>query len=422
MLSRSSRGLPAYRVYLIRSFTGALFSTMVFTVAGIYAVTVAELNPLQLVLIGTALEASAFVFEVPTGVVADVYSRRLSIIIGDVLIGAGLILWGALPLFGTILLAQVLWGLGYTFTSGAEEAWSADEIGEGRAAAAYLRGAQAGQAGTLLGIPLSVALATVHLQLPMVLGGAGIVALSVFLVLCMPEHGFRPAPREDRSSWQKLGHTLAGGIGEVRRRPVLVTILVISFIFGAYSEAYDRLRDAHFLRNLAFPTFGGWDPVVWFGIMSAVGLLLSIGATELVRRRLNTTSHTATARALLLINALLIGSVVGFGLATSFGVALGTIWVGGVLRRLTIPLTTAWLNQGLDPSVRATVFSMRGQADALGQVLGGPLLGVVATVVSIRASLVSAAAILALTLPLYARTLGRDGRAVPAEVAEAAVE
>ena len=63
-------------------FAGALFSTMVFTVSGIYAVQEVGLNPLQLVLVGTALEASAFLFEVPTGVVADVYSRRLSVMSG----------------------------------------------------------------------------------------------------------------------------------------------------------------------------------------------------------------------------------------------------------------------------------------------------------------------------------------------------
>ena len=105
MAFTSGKRLPATAVYYISRFTGALFSTMVFTASGIFAVTEAELNPLQLVLVGTALEASSFLFEVPTGVVADVYSRRLSIIIGNVLIGAGFILWGAFPLFVTILLA-----------------------------------------------------------------------------------------------------------------------------------------------------------------------------------------------------------------------------------------------------------------------------------------------------------------------------
>ena len=129
MPGRSQR-LSASTIYLILSGAGALFFALITTVNLVYQNEVAELNPLQLVLVGTALEASAFLFEVPTGVVADVCSRRLSVIIGVFLIGAGFLVWGAVPLFVTVLLAQVLWGVGYTFTSGATEAWIADELGE----------------------------------------------------------------------------------------------------------------------------------------------------------------------------------------------------------------------------------------------------------------------------------------------------
>ena len=100
-----------------------------------------------------------FVFEVPTGVVADVYSRRRSILIGMVLVGAGFVLEGAVPVFTFMLLAQLLWGLGYTFESGAVEAWISDEIGEARVGKAFLRAAQVRQLMGLLGIPFVLALA-----------------------------------------------------------------------------------------------------------------------------------------------------------------------------------------------------------------------------------------------------------------------
>ena len=87
--------LPAYRVYLITEFTVAIFFAMIFVASGVYQVTTVGLDPLQLVLVGTTLELSAFLGEVPTGVVADAYSRRLSIIIGYVLIGAGFAGWRA---------------------------------------------------------------------------------------------------------------------------------------------------------------------------------------------------------------------------------------------------------------------------------------------------------------------------------------
>ena len=85
-------------------------------------------QPFELLLVGTVLEGSIFLFEIPTGVVADVRSRRMSIIIGLILIGTGFAFEGAIPLFATVLIAQVIWGVGYTFISGAREAWIADEL------------------------------------------------------------------------------------------------------------------------------------------------------------------------------------------------------------------------------------------------------------------------------------------------------
>ena len=77
-------------VYLFAEFSASLCLGMVFVSMSLYEATVAGLSPIQLVLVGTTLELSAFLFEVPTGVVADVYSRRLSIIVGYFLMGVGL--------------------------------------------------------------------------------------------------------------------------------------------------------------------------------------------------------------------------------------------------------------------------------------------------------------------------------------------
>ena len=107
-----------------------------------------KLDPLQLVLIGTVLELSVFLFEIPTGVVSDLKSRKLSIIIGYILIGIGFLIEGLFPYFITVLVAQIAWGIGYTFTSGSQQAWIADEIGEERASLAFIKGAKAGNPWT----------------------------------------------------------------------------------------------------------------------------------------------------------------------------------------------------------------------------------------------------------------------------------
>jgi DHA3 family tetracycline resistance protein-like MFS transporter len=79
------------------------------------------LNPHQLVLVGSVLALAVFAFATPTGVVADIVSRRFAVVYGVARIGVGLAIQ-AVPIFPVIRLAQVLWGLGLTFTSGATEA------------------------------------------------------------------------------------------------------------------------------------------------------------------------------------------------------------------------------------------------------------------------------------------------------------
>ena len=125
--------MGAYPVYLIYSAAAAFVFDLTVAVNMVYHVETVGLKPLQLVLVGTFLETVCFMGEIPTGVVADVYSRRLSIIIGVLLIGVGFVIEGAFPTLATVLLAQVLWGIGATFMSGAEAAWIADEVGAANA-------------------------------------------------------------------------------------------------------------------------------------------------------------------------------------------------------------------------------------------------------------------------------------------------
>ncbi len=394
--------LDAYTTYLILNGGDGLISSLIFTVNLIYQATVVGLDPLQLVLVGTTLEATAFLFEVPTGVVADVYSRRASVVIGYVLIGVGFVVEGAFPVFAAVLLAQVIWGIGYTFTSGALEAWLSDEIGEANAGRAFLRAAQIARLGTLAGIVASVALGNARVNLPIIAGGVSFIALGIFLALFMPETGFTPIPRENRNSFQQMWQTFRGGLAMVRRRPALGTILGVGLFHGLYSEGVDRLWTP-FLLTFAFPTFDGITTVTWFGIIRVGAILLGIAANEIAHRRVKMDDESGIRRVLFAINAGMVGALVIFGVSSNLGIAMGAYWMWSLLRQTHNPLYTAWVNQRLDSQVRATVISMSSQVDALGQIIGGPIVGAMGTAVSLRAALLSSAAILAPGLALFAR-------------------
>jgi DHA3 family tetracycline resistance protein-like MFS transporter len=400
--------MSPFTVYLILQAGAALIFSLIFTVSQLYYVTIVRMDPLQLVLAGTILEATVFLFEVPTGVLADVKSRRLSVIIGYALIGVGFVVEGTLPHFWTIALAQVLWGFGYTFTSGATEAWLADELGEERAGEAYLRGAQAARAGALVAIPISVVLGSLALQIPIVLGGLAMILMALFLVLFMREEGFTPSPPEERTTWGLMLKTVRDAQQLVRRQPILIVLLATGLFYGLYSEGFDRLWTPHLLDNFAGPWQKGPQPVVWFGIIEAVMLLISLAATEVARRRVDTARALPLARTLLLNAALIILCLAGFALTRSFWVAVGLYWLIGALRNIADPLHTAWLNLSIDqPQVRATMFSVSGQADAVGQIAGGPAVGAIGNA-SIRAALVSSALLLSPVLPLYVAAIRRN--------------
>jgi len=402
----------AYLVYLGQEAAGSFCFMMVITASGLFMIQDAHLDALQLVLVGTTLELSAFLFEVPTGVLADTVSRRLSVIIGTALIGAGLIVWGAWTLFATILVGQVLWGIGFTFTSGATQAWISDETGNLETGRIYVRGAQLGWLAGALGIVASVPLtAAWGLQAPMLAGGIGYLVMTVALIAFMPERHWSPAPREGRSVLRSMGDTLSRAATTLRIVPALLTILAISFVAGAGSEAFDRLRELHILANFPLPVAPQLPVIAWFALINLVSLAASIVAVEVARRRLDTESHVGAARTLLILHLLLIGMVLAFGLAVSFEMAALSYLVTRIVRRVAIPIASAWINLGLTSDVRATVHSMNSQADALGQIAGGPLLGWLALAAgSTRPAMLAVALILVPSLYLYLRTIRLHGR------------
>jgi len=399
--------IGAYRIYLILSGLTQLANATIFTVLAVYYVTVVHLDPLQLVLIGTALEGTIFLFEIPTGVVADTFSRRLSVILGMFLVGAAYLAEGAVPLFGAILLAEAVRGVGETCLSGAREAWVAGEVGEERIAHVFLRAAQVRQVAAFVGVALSVGLASVALRLPLLVSGALTLATGTFLALAMPERHFRPTPRGERATWRAMGATLRGGLGLVRASPLLLMFVALAVVLGATSEGFDRLWEAHFLTDLTLPPLGRLRPIVWFGVIQLILMPLQLVGLEAVRRLVDPRRQRRVARALLALTALQIIGVVAFGLAGSFPLALAAFCGASLCRDLASPIYDAWLTRSSNPRVRATVLSFMSQSNALGQVAGGPGIGALGKWVSLRAAIVCSGLLLSPALALYGRALRR---------------
>jgi DHA3 family tetracycline resistance protein-like MFS transporter len=403
------RRVRATTVYYGLSFGGYMPTWVVMAV---YLVNELHLSPLQLVLMGTAMEAAVFLFEVPTGVVADTYSRRLSLVIGYLGMGLAWLAVGLVSAPWLIIALWALWGFAYTFTSGAEQAWIADEVGADKVGPIFLRAARWGQAGAVVGLVLQVAVGTQSLRAGVILGGVFTILCGLGCILFMPETGFRRRPREERASaLVELRTTAAAGARFAWAAPVIVLLAGVEVFMGASSEAFDRLKEAHFLRDVGLPALGSLDPVIWFGIFWLVGMLLNIAAIGSLIKSVERGGRQTVAYFLFGLTAIELVAMLFFALTGSTWLAIAALLGVFFCRNMQGPLYDTWLNEQItNSSVRATVISLTGQANAIGQAGGGPVLGAIGNVWGIRAALTVGAAIIAPALGLYARAIAHHGR------------
>ena len=393
--------LSAYKTYLLFSAITAMCFSLVATVMIVYHIEIVHLNPLQLILVGTTLELACFIFEIPTGIVADVYSRKLSIVIGGVLTGVGFILEGSISSFIFVLVAQIVWGLGSTFISGSLEAWIAEEEKNKDLDEIYIKGAQAGQIGAFIGIVLSTVIANFSVRLPIIVSGVLFIILALFLWLYMPENNFKSSAPGDLNTFKKMVYTFKSGLKFVKSKSIIMILLAVTLFYGLSSEGYDRLSNAHFLQDTTLPKLGNLSSVTWFGIFGILGMILSFIVMHFMAKNLKNEDNRKNGKLLLCINILYISSMLIFALTRNFSLMLIAYLATNTFRIINEPIFSAWLNGHIDDNSRATVLSINGQMNSLGQILGGPIIGIIATNISVSIGIVCTSLLVAPVLVLY---------------------
>ena len=393
--------LSAYKTYLLFSAIAAMCFSLVTTVMVVYHIEIVHLNPLQLIIVGTTLELACFIFEIPTGIVADVYSRKLSIVIGGVLTGVGFILEGSISSFVFVLVAQIVWGLGSTFISGSLEAWIAEEEKNKDLDEIYIKGAQAGQIGAFIGIVLSTVIANFSVRLPIIVSGVLFIILALFLWLYMPENNFKPSAPGDLNTFKKMVYTFKSGLKFVKSKSIIMILLAVTLFYGLSSEGYDRLSNAHFLQDTTLPKLGNLSSVTWFGIFGILGMILSFIVMHFMAKNLKNEDNRKNGKLLLCINILYISSMLIFALTRNFSLMLIAYLATNTFRIINEPIFSAWLNGHIDDNSRATVISINGQMNSLGQILGGPIIGIIATNISVSIGIACTSLLVTPVLVLY---------------------
>jgi MFS transporter, DHA3 family, tetracycline resistance protein len=400
------RQLSPYPLYLILESGTSFLTGISYATVTVYWVTVGRLNPLQLVLLGTALEVSYFVFQLPTGVLADLVSRRLCVLAGLFVVGVSQVMASLSASYANLIGAWIVLGIGAALNNGAQDAWIADELsadlGDQKMTGVYLRATQLGLVATVAGSLLSGVVALGGLELPLRVGGALTCLLAAAAALVMPERHFhRPAAAAAAGARRIAGQSvrlLADQTRSTHRAVVAVPGLVLLFgmtlFTGMWSESFDRLWGAFLLRDITFPRLGGLHPAMWFSLLAAVAAVLGLGATQLAKRRTERLGPDSVVGALLALTVVIGAAVVGMATAHAFAVVVGGYVVVSVLRPVLYPLVSGWMVGRIEPAVRATALSARDMFDSAGQIVGGPVIGVIGTLASIRIALLAGAAAL----------------------------
>ena len=395
-MSDSSRVVE--RTYLLLTLLTTLAASFIWGINTLFLLD-AGLNNAEAFAANAFFTAGMVIFEIPTGVVADTRGRQLSYVLGagTLIVSTLLYLWMwqvHAPLLGWAI-ASILLGLGFTFFSGATEAWLVDALKAtgftGHLEHIFGRAQSVGGVATLVGTVAGGLIAQVtNLGVPYILR-AMMLGVSLLVALrFMRDIGFKP-DREVRPM-KAIRNVVRGSIdGGFRNPPVRWLMLAAPFTAGTGIYIF-YASQPYLLQLYGDPhaySIAGLAAAIFAGAQIVAGLLVA---------RLARTFHLRTD-ALIGGAVLGIGILVLLGLSPGFVVALLLLAVWSFVIAVTRPMRSAYLNGVIPSEQRATVLSFDSLMGSAGGVFAQPALGRVADVSGYAASYLVSAGVQVLALP-----------------------
>jgi MFS family permease len=387
-----------------------------FTLAGLYTLSAAliwgvntlflldaGLSFFEVFVANAAFSAGMVIFEVPTGVVADTLGRRVSFLLSVSVLAATTLLYVALAQVGAGVVAfavvSVFMGLGFTFYSGAMEAWLVDALAvsgyTGLLDRVFARGQQVTGSAMLVGTIAGGLLGQVDLALPYVLRAVLLLAVFGIAYVVMHDLGFTPRKVTAAELPGEVARNARAGVEFGWRQRglrllMLASVVQASFVMWAFYAAQPYLLEL--LDSNA----------IWVSGFVAAGIALStIAGNQIV----TFASRYCGRRTTLLLAgaALLSGAAVLMGLTNSFWVALTGVLLVSVSLGITGPVHSAYLHQVVPSEQRATVVSFDSMLSNAGSIGGQVGLGALGEARSVGSAFVVGGVATAAALPLLAR-------------------
>jgi MFS family permease len=406
------------RTYLTLLLGNTLAASLIWGINTIFLLD-AGLSNLEAFAANAFFTAGMVLFEVPTGIVADTIGRRVSYLLGTLTLMASTFLYVLLWQIGAPLwewaIASMLLGLGFTFFSGAVEAWLVDALTatdfRGELETVFGRGQIVSGAAMLVGSVAGGFIARqTSLGVPFVLRGLVLIVMFGLAFRLMHDVGFKP--EKGGRPLGEMRKIAANSIDYGWRVPAVKWLMVESLFTGGVG-----IYAFYALQPYLLELYGDPQAYQVAGLVAAIvaGAQIAGGiAAPRIRRlfRRRTSALIATAG----LSVVALGLI---GLVESFWAVIGLIVVWGLLFAATLPIRQTYLN-GLIPSrQRATILSFDSMMSSTGGVWTQPLLGRAADVWGYAPSYLIGAGISVLALPCLALSRRQNADADTVDLADA---
>ncbi|MCF7932570.1 MAG: MFS transporter [Acholeplasmataceae bacterium] len=378
------------RTTYIRLSVMISFAFMLTTLAeGLYWIETAKLEPYQLILLGTALEVSILLFEIPTGVFADRKGRKISVSTGLFIVTAGFFIQAVSLSFLWLMIAQVIWGFGYTFISGALDAWVSDETANEGIQRTYLTAVKRTRFFGVIATIEAILIGVYTSYRSAMLAGVLIFFLSaLYSVIAMKE-----TTRPIRHTHHPVA-SLFSGFKAIKGARLLIFMALAAFLLGLHSESIDRLDYYMILDRYMLQSLEGYPVIIQIGLLQIVFLVFSYLVTAIMDKY-----SESIRKPLRLLCGLTLMMTIGIIMFTWSQIAIMGV-LGIVFYRMfragLEPLYNAVIAKEVKSGEKATVMSTFAQIDSIGQLFSGALMATTSVLLEVQATLVLAAVILTL--------------------------
>jgi MFS family permease len=419
------------RVYLLLLLFNTLAASFIWGVNTLFLLD-AGLSNLEAFAANAFFTAGLVLFEIPTGVVADLKGRRVSYMLGTLALAITTLLylymWTVHAPFWAWAISSALLGLGFTFFSGAVEAWLVDALTfsgyKGKLETVFARGQVVQGVAMLTGSVAGGLLAQVtNLGVPYIVRTALLVINFILALALMKDLGFTPV--SDKHPLREMKHILRQSIDHgFKKRPIRWIMIAGLFSSGVSIYAFYAMQPYLLQLYGDKQAYGiaGLAAALVAGAQIAGGLLARRFYTRNVSAEPDTDSGPVKATFVTTLSSfsiipyidrlfrkrttvMLAGTVVSaavlatIGLVQNFWLAVVVLFVWGLMYAAIMPVREAYLNKLITSKHRATVLSFDSLFSSSGGVIIQPILGKVADAWSYPQSYVVSSVIQAMAVP-----------------------